>query len=98
MAKVKKRRYLRSAAGVELTPEVVEALAEEAERGYDLSKAKRVFVTRPVLGDAETMGRIRIRVTNKELNRLRKQAEAEGRTISNLVHEAAMQYLESKGA
>lgn len=34
----------------------------------------------------------------KELNRLRRQAEAEDRTISKLVHEAAMQYLDAKEA
>lgn len=95
MAKLTKR-YPRTKAGDELTPEVLEALAEEAERGYDLSKAERVFVSRPLLGDGETMGRIVIRVSNEELNRLRGQAEAEDRTISKLVHEAAMQYLEAK--
>jgi hypothetical protein len=44
------------------------------------------------------MGRIVIRVSNEELVRLSKQAKTEDRRISNLVHEAAMQYLESKGA
>jgi succinate dehydrogenase/fumarate reductase flavoprotein subunit len=96
VAKLKK--YPKTKAGDELTPEVLEALAEEAERGYDLSKAKRVFVTRPLLPDSETMGEIVIRVTNEELNRLSRRAKVEDRRISNLVHEAAMQYLESKGA
>jgi hypothetical protein len=96
MAKVKrKRRYPRTAAGDELTPDVIDALAAEAERGYDLSKAKRVFVGRPPLADGETMGRIAVRVTNDELNRLRKRAEAEDRTISDLAREALERYLDS---
>ncbi|MGV1046911.1 MAG: hypothetical protein ACOYD4_00090 [Solirubrobacterales bacterium] len=95
MARLKKR-HPRTKAGDELTPEVIEALAEEAERGYDLAEAKRVFVSGPLLGDGETMGRIVIRVSNEELNRLRRQAEAEDRTISRLVHEAAMGYLDTK--
>lgn len=98
MEKVRKRRYSKTAEGDELTPEVIEALADEAERGYDLSKAKRVFITRPLFPDSETWGTIKIRVFDEELNRLRAQAEAEDRTIPSLVYEAAMLYLESKGA
>jgi hypothetical protein len=95
----KKRKYLKTKQGDELTPEVIEALADEAERGYDLSKAKRVFLSKHVLaGDLETMGRVGFRITNDELNRLYKQARAENRTISSLVHEATMLYLDSKRA
>jgi hypothetical protein len=36
-------------SGVELTPELEEELAAEAERGYDLSKARRHIRTRPLL-------------------------------------------------
>ncbi len=93
-----KRRFAKSAAGDELTPEVVEALAEEAKAGYDLSEARPVLVTHPLLGDAETMGRIVVRVSDEELNRLRGRAEAEERTIPSLVHEAAIRYLKSNGA
>ncbi|MGV1047032.1 MAG: hypothetical protein ACOYD4_00700 [Solirubrobacterales bacterium] len=43
MAKVKKttRKNPKTKAGTEITPEIADALAAEAERGYDLSKAKR---------------------------------------------------------
>jgi hypothetical protein len=94
MAEVRKRRCPRSAEGVELTPEVLESLAEEAEHGYDLSKARRVFVGRPPLADGETSARIAVRVTNSELNRLRERAEAEDRTISSLAREALQRYLD----
>ncbi len=33
-------------AGAEMSPEITDALAAEAERGYDLSKAKRCRVGR----------------------------------------------------
>jgi hypothetical protein len=93
-----RKRYPKTKEGDELTPEVIEALADEAERGYDLSKAKRVFLSKPVLaGDLETMGRVGFRIGNDELNRLVRQARAEDRTISSLLHEATMLYLESKG-
>jgi hypothetical protein len=95
MAKVRKRRYPKTKGGDELTPEVIDALAAEAERGYDLSRAKRVLSTKPLLPHEPTKGRIVIRVTNDEVNRLRERAEAEERTISTIVHEAAMRYLES---
>jgi hypothetical protein len=36
-------------SGVELTPELEDELAAEAERGYDLSKARWRIRTRPLL-------------------------------------------------
>ncbi|HET7443590.1 MAG TPA: hypothetical protein VFJ57_02925 [Solirubrobacterales bacterium] len=98
MAGVRKKRYPRTKEGDELTPEVIEALADEAERGYDLSKAKREFISRPLSGDLETMGKVGFRISNDELVRLSKQARAEDRTINSLIHEATMKYLESRGA
>jgi hypothetical protein len=94
-----KKRYPKTKAGDELTPEVIEALADEAERGYDLSQAKRVFLSKQAwAGDLETMGRVGFRIANDELSRLYRQARAEDRTVSDLVHRATMLYLESKGA
>jgi hypothetical protein len=97
-AELKRKRYPKTKDDDELTPEVIEALADEAERGYDLSKAKREFIIRPLAGDLETLGRVGFRIRNHELNRLYKQARAEDRTVSALIHEATMLYLESKGA
>jgi len=54
MQKVKEQRkqerekiFLKS--GEEFTPELEAALVAEAERGYDLSKARRYVRTRPLL-------------------------------------------------
>ncbi|HET7509448.1 MAG TPA: hypothetical protein VFJ65_04285 [Solirubrobacterales bacterium] len=38
-------------SGEEFTPELEAALVAEAERGYDLSKAERHRVTRPLLAE-----------------------------------------------
>lgn len=43
------RATAKSSCGDKLTDEVVEALADEAERGYDLEAAKRVRAGRPSL-------------------------------------------------
>jgi hypothetical protein len=45
--KTQERIFLKS--GVELTSELEEELAAEAERGYDLSKARWRIRTRPLL-------------------------------------------------
>ena len=42
-------------SGRELTDEDIEALADEAERGYDLDKATRVIVNRPAALSAEEL-------------------------------------------
>lgn len=97
-AGLRKKRYPKTAGGLELTPEVTDAMAEEAERGFDLSNWKREFITRPLTSDMETMGRVGFRIRNEELNRLVKQVRSEDRTVSSFIHEATMRYLESKGA
>lgn len=60
MAKVKKGKeeplYTRS--GTEVTDELAEAWADEAERGYDLSELTRQYVGRPSLGKRGVSPRI----------------------------------------
>jgi hypothetical protein len=43
-------KKIKTAGGDELSEEDLEALANEAERGYDLTNARRVTVGRPSLG------------------------------------------------
>jgi hypothetical protein len=96
MAKLRGRpRYPLTAEGQELTPEVIEALAAEAERGYDISQAQRAYIAGPLLADQETPARLLIWVDNDELNQVRKRAEAEGRSISELGREALRRYMDS---
>jgi hypothetical protein len=53
---------LRTRGGIKLTKKVIDALVEEAERGYDLTKAKRVRMGRPALGDGGSSPRVQLRV------------------------------------
>jgi len=83
-------------SGVEITPEIADALALEAERGYDLSKAERVLVGRPSLdGDGGTSPRLSFRLTPELYRIALKRAEEEGRSVSDLAREAVSRYVNS---
>jgi hypothetical protein len=95
MAKVEKRtkKNPRTKAGEEITPEIAEALAAEAERGYDLSKAKRRRVGRPSLAGQGTSPRLSFRTTPDLYQAAQKRAEKEGRSVSDLAREAVARYV-----
>jgi len=87
---------MKTKAGNELTKNLVERLADEAERGYDLSTAKRVRVRpgRPSLAEGESP-RISYRVPASLFEAASAKAKAEGRTLSELAREALQRYLTS---
>jgi predicted HicB family RNase H-like nuclease len=95
MAKLKKtpRKNPRTDAGDEITPEVADALAAEAESGYDLSKAKRRRVGRPSLAGKGASPRMSFRTTPDLYRAAKKRAEKEGRSVSDLAREAVANYL-----
>ena len=88
MARVKTK------SGKPLTNQRVGELAEEAERGYDLSKAKRQRLPRgrPSLEEGVSP-RISYRVAGRLYVRAKKKAEAEGRTVSEVAREALERYV-----
>lgn len=92
LGKKKQKTFLES--GEELTPELEEELADEAERGYDLSKAERIFVDGPMLADGMRPPKITVHLTNPELNAVRQRAEEENRSISDVAREAIRRYLD----
>jgi hypothetical protein len=94
MAKVKKRTP-RTKAGLEVTPEVADELAAEAERGYDLAKAKRQRVGRPSLGGGGVSPRMSFRATPELYQAAQARAEREGRSVSDLAREALARYVQS---
>jgi len=96
MAKVKAtHKNSRAKSGTEITPEVADALADEAERGYDLSKAKRRRVGRPSLGGRGASPRLSFRATPELYRAAQRQAKEEGRSVSDLAREAVARYIRS---
>jgi predicted HicB family RNase H-like nuclease len=95
MAKVKKTKNSRTKAGEEITSEAADALAAEAERGYDLSKAKRQRVGRPSLAGSGASPRLSFRTTPDLYRAAQKRAKAEGRSVSDLAREAVARYVKS---
>jgi Ribbon-helix-helix protein, copG family len=93
MAKVKKKtKHPRTRSGEEITPEIADALAAEAERGYDLSKAKQ-RVGRPSLAGAGASPRLSFRTTPDLYRAAQKRAKEEGRSVSDLAREAVARYV-----
>lgn len=88
-------KHPRTKSGLEITPEIADALADEAERGYDLSKAKRRFVGRPSLSGNGTSPRMSFRITPELYLALEEQAEKEGRSVSDLAREAVARYVQA---
>lgn len=97
MAKAKKKtdRSPRTKSGQEITPEIADALADEAERGYDLSKAKRRRVGRPSLAGQGASPRMSFRTTPDLYRAAQKRARKEGRSVSDLAREAVARYVGS---
>lgn len=84
----------RTASGETLTDEDIEALADEAERGYDLDKATKVTIGRPSLGAAGVSPRIQVRVDPTLAMALRTRARREHRSVSELARTALREYLD----
>jgi hypothetical protein len=92
VAKVKNEEWV-TASGRVITEEIAEEIAEEAERGYDLSKAKFVLVGRPSLSGDGTSPRMSFRVATPLYETVKKRAEEEGRSVSDLAREALLRYV-----
>jgi hypothetical protein len=85
---------MRTRSGTKLTKKVVRALADEAERGYDLKKAKSVAFGRPSLGPAGTSPRVQVRVDPELAEALKARARAEQRSVSEIARVALREYVE----
>ena len=85
---------LRTAGGDLLTEEVIEALADEAERGYDLDKATKVTVGRPSLGAKGVSPRVQVRVDPDLAEALRARARREHRSVSEVARTALREYVD----
>ncbi len=85
---------LRTLTGQALSKDHCEALADEAERGYDLTKAKPVRVGRRALGQGGASPRVQIRVDPDLAAALRKRARQEKRSLSDIARAALREYVE----
>jgi predicted DNA-binding protein len=85
---------LTSKVGTKLDRATVEAMAEEAESGYDLATAlpERVGPGRPSLENGLSP-RISYRVGGSLYARAKRKAESEGRSVSEIARDALERYV-----
>jgi hypothetical protein len=91
-----KRIYGHTKSGTPITDELVEQLADEAERGYDVDElvARRGRRGRPRLGlEPSTVESVRLDRALKDL--LVRRAEDEGVPVSEVIREALRHHLEA---
>lgn len=81
----------RSKAGVELTDEVLERMAREAEMGLDITKLRR-RPGRPAMGSGPAEA-LPVRLEPELRKALDERAAAEHTTASDVVREALRHYL-----
>lgn len=93
MTEKKKRSYGKTRSGVELTDEVVERMADEAEKGLDVSKLRR-RPGRPRMGSAPAEG-LPVRFEPELREAIEERAEAEGVSAGEVVRRAVRRYLRS---
>ena len=77
-------------SGTEITEKLAQELADEAERGYDLSRGRRRG--RPSL-DQGVSPRVTFRITGELQERARARAEREGKSLSELARDALADYV-----
>lgn len=81
----------RSKAGVELTGDVLDAMADEAEAGLDVPKLRR-RPGRPAMGSAPAES-LPVRLDPQLRKALDERAAVDGTTVSDIVREALRRYL-----
>lgn len=88
-----KKSYGRSRAGVELTAEVLDRMAEEAEKGLDVAKLRR-RPGRPAMGSGPADS-FPVRLDPELRRAVDERAAAEHTTASEVVREALRRYLQA---
>ncbi len=87
-----KRSHGRTKAGVELTDEVLERMAVDAEEGLDIAKLRR-RPGRPAMGSGPADS-VPVRLDPELRKALDDRAAADNATASDIVREALRRYLE----
>ncbi|HUR48558.1 MAG TPA: CopG family transcriptional regulator [Acidimicrobiales bacterium] len=87
-----KKSHGRSKAGVELTDDVLDRMAAEAEHGLDITKLRR-RPGRPAMGSGPADS-LPVRLDPELRQALDERATVENTTASDVVREALRRYLE----
>jgi hypothetical protein len=87
----------RTHSGTELTDELAERLADEAEAGYDLDAGQILHAGRgrPSLSGDQTSPQVTFRLPGELRAKAEERAQREGKTLSALAREAMERYLAS---
>jgi hypothetical protein len=86
-----KKTYGRSKSGIELTDEVLQRMADEAEAGLDVTKLRR-RPGRPPMGEGPAIT-LPVRLDPELRRAVDSRAAAEQTTASDVVREALRSYL-----
>lgn len=87
------KSYGRTKAGVELTAEILDRMAQEAEAGLDISKLRR-RPGRPLMGSAPA-DTLPVRLDPELREAVDKRAKTDHTTPSDVVRAALRQYLKA---
>lgn len=88
-----RRSYGKSRSGVELTEEVTERMADEAESGLDVTRLRR-RPGRPAMG-SEPAKALPVRFDPELRRAIEERAEGDGVTAGEVVRRALREYLRS---
>ena len=91
-SKYKVGAAVRTKGGDALTEQEIDALAAEAEGGYDLAHARRHPLGRPSLGSGVSP-RVTFRASPALYQAARERAAREGRSVSELARDAVERYV-----
>ena len=86
-----RRSYGRSRGGIEMTDEVIERMADEAEAGLDVSNLRR-RPGRPAM-EAEPAKALAVRFDPELRQAIEERAQTEGVTAGEVVRRALREYL-----
>ena len=89
-----KKNYGKTVSGIEITDDLVEALAAKAEIGFDVDEILWRRGGRPAMGSAAASVES-VRLDPELSAALSERAEHEGRTNSELIRDALRRYLQA---
>ena len=90
----KKKSYGKTKSGVPITEELVEKLATEAEKGYDLEETLRRRPGRPTIGSGPA-GVESVRLDPELRQALAQRAQRDHEATSSVIRKALREYLEA---